>query len=260
MVYTQPEVMGKRRERNHIRRYHARRTNYTQWGCGCLLAGGFVALLAFILLYAIWPNLTGAAVQLAGATRLGETSSVFQNAAVPPTAVVQNATSPQQVTVNLGQTTVSIDPLAGDFVTGSSETGLPIARASFTEAQLMAICVQQSTICRDGNDQFRNPSIDLRPGGAVINTDVNISGLAWQRVGVVFQLDSTRTALHIVGIDINGGLYDYNTLPPDLAGRVDEINRMTNDVLRQLAVQTGGQSYILSEIIIDNTTLTIIFQ
>src|SRR5690606_2352675 len=133
----------------HIHRYNARRTNYAQLGCGCLLIGGFAALVGFLVLYAIWPNLTGAAVQLAGANRLGETSSVFQNVSIPPTAVVQNPTSQQQATVNLGQYgggTINLDEIASDFVTGSSETGQPIARASFTESDLMAICAQRSTI------------------------------------------------------------------------------------------------------------------
>ncbi len=247
----------------HIKRYNPRPTRYAQWGCGCVLVGGFTALLAFTLLYAIWPALTGAAVQLAGADRLGETSSLFQNVSIPPTAVVQNATSPQQVTIDLGQYgggTVNLDQVASEIVTGSSETGAPIARASFTELQLLAICVQQSAICGEGNSQYRNVAVDLRPGGAVVYADVNVGGLAWQRVGVVFQLDNTRTALRVAGIDVNGGLYDYSTLPAELAARVDEIDRLTNDVLRQMAIQAGGERYTLSEIIIDDTTLTVILQ
>lgn len=247
----------------HIHRYNARRTNYAQLGCGCLLIGGFAALVGFLVLYAIWPNLTGAAVQLAGANRLGETSSVFQNVSIPPTAVVQNPTSQQQVTVNLGQYgggTINLDEIASDFVTGSSENGQPIARASFTESDLMAICAQRSPICQGGNDQYRNPAIDLRPGGAVIYADVNVGGLAWQRVGVVMRLDNSRTYLQVAGIDINGGLYDYTTLPPEISARVDEIATLGNDVLRQMAVQAGGTNYSLSEIIIDDTTLTVILQ
>jgi hypothetical protein len=247
----------------HIRRYNPRRIRYTQWGCGCILAGGFTILLAFTLLYALWPALTGAAVQLAGVNRLGDTSSLFQNVAVPPTAVVQNPTSPQQVTVDLGQYgsgTVNLDQIASDLVTGSSESGQPIARASFTEAQLLAICAQQSMICREGNNQYRSVALDLRPGGAVVYADVNVGGLAWQRVGVVFQLDNTRTVLRVAGVDVNGGLYDYNTLPSELGASVDEIARLTNDILRRMAVQAGGERYTLSEIIIDDTILTVILR
>lgn len=246
-----------------IRRYPAHRTNYAQWGCGCLLTSGFVAILGFILLYALWPSLTGVGIQLAGVNRLGETSSLFQNVAIPPTAVVQNPISPQQVTIDLGQYgggTVRLDQQTSAFVTGSSESGSPIARASFTEAGLLAICAQQSAICREGSSQYRNVSIDLRPGGAVVYADVNVGGLAWQRVGVVFQLDSTRTMLRVAGVDVNGGLYDYNTLPPELATSVDEIARLTNDVLRQMAVEASGERYTLSEIIIDDTTLTMILR
>ncbi|MAS38088.1 MAG: hypothetical protein CL610_29095 [Anaerolineaceae bacterium] len=248
-----------------IQRYTPTGRNHqrAQWGCGCVLAGAFTVLLAFTLLYMFWPTLTGAALQVAGLDRIGDTGSVFANVTVPPTAVVQNASSPQQVTVNLGQYgggTVNVDQQHVDFVTGSTESGTRIARASFTEAGLIAICVQQSPICQGGNNQYRNVSLDLRPSGAVVYADVNAGGFMWQKVGVVLQLDSSRTYLNVSGIDINGGLYDYAMLPADLVGSVDEIARVTNDILRQLAVEAGGTQYVLTDIIIDDTTLTLILQ
>jgi hypothetical protein len=79
-------------------------------------------------------------------------------------------------------------------------------------------------------------------------------------VGVVMQLDSARTQLNVVGVDVNGGLYDHRSLPGEMAGAVEEIARVGNDILRQLAVEAGGENYALSEIIIDDTTLTLILQ
>ncbi len=246
-----------------IRRYGRRQVNGLQWGCGCLLTGGFVALLAFTALYGFSSLLPGLALQASGADRIGDTASVFEQVIVPPTAVVQNPTSPQQVTVNLGQygsETASVDSQNYAFVTGSSDTGARIARASFTEAGLLAICAQQSAICREGSDQYRSIALDLRPGGAVVSADVNAGGLGWQRVGVVLQLDSSRTLLQVAGIDLNGGLYDSSALPGDLATSVDAIEGTLNDTLRQLAVQASGEYYTLSEIIIDDTTLTLILR
>ena len=46
----------------------------------------------------------------------------------------------------------------------------------------------------------------------------------------------------------------------EISARVDEIATLGNDVLRQMAVQAGGTNYSLSEIIIDDTTLTVILQ
>ncbi len=245
-----------------IERYDRRGSQRLQWGCGCALVGGFLALLVFTLLYMFSPVLSGLAFQLVGGVpRVGDTGTVFENVVVPPTAVVQNPVSPPQVTINLGQygrETINVDDQQYDFVTGSSETGTRIARASFTEAGLLALCAQQSPLCREGNDQYRSVQLDLRPGGAVIYADVNVGGLVWQRIGVVLQLDSTRTALQVAGIDINGGLYDYSALPPELVRAVDEIARVTNDILRQLAVEAGGENYTLSEIVIDDSTLTLV--
>ncbi|HLV37433.1 MAG TPA: hypothetical protein VKY59_20105 [Spirillospora sp.] len=247
----------------HIRRYGRRQSNTLQWGCGCALLGGFMALLAFLALYLFLPLLPGMALQLSGANRIGTTGTLFEDVTVPPTAVVQNATSPQQVTVNLGQygrESITVDQQHYAFVTGSSDSGTRIARASFTEAGLLAICAQQSPICREGSSQYRNVVLDLRPGGAVIYADVNTGGLGWQRVGVVLQLDSSRTLLRVAGIDISGALYDHTALPGELAGAVDEIVHVINDVLRQLAVEAGGENYTLSEIIIDDTTLTLLLR
>jgi hypothetical protein len=176
---------------------------------------------------------------------------------------VQNASQPAQVTVRLGaygSQTIHVDAQNYAIVTGNTETGAPIARASFNEAGLLAICAQQSPICQGGSEQYRNVSLDLKPGGAVVYVEVNPGGLAWQRIGVVFQLDNSRTALVIRGIDFSGGLYDYSSLPGELSGTVDEIGRVTNDILRQLALEAAGTNYRLSEIIIDETHLTLILR
>jgi hypothetical protein len=256
-------VRGMLMQRTHIYRYPPRRNRTLQLGCGCLLAAGFAALLGFTALYALSPLFSGMGFQVLGLRQVGQTDRIFANAPIVPTAIVQNASQPQQVTVNLGaygSQTVNVDPQHYAIVTGNSESGASIARASFSEAGLLAICAQQSPICQNGNQQYRNVSIDLRPGGAIVYVDVNASGLLWQRIGVVFQLDSSRTALVVRGIDLNGGLYDYSSLPGELSGAVDEIGRVTNDILRQLAVEASGENYRLSEIIIDDTTLTLILR
>ena len=247
----------------HIYRYRPRGNRSLQWSCGCLLAAGFTTLLGFTLLYALSPLFSGIGFQVLGLRQVGETSRIFENAPIVPTAIVQNASQAQQVTLDLGQygqQTITVDQQDTLFVTGSSETGSPIARASFSKAGLLAICAQQRPICLGDGGRYRNVSIDLRPGGAVVYVDVNATSLVWQRIGVVFQVDSSRTALVIRGIDLNGGLYDYSTMPGELSGAVDEIGQVTNAILRQLAVEAGGENYRLSEIIIDETNLTLILR
>ena len=74
-----------------IQRYTPTGRNHqrAQWGCGCVLAGAFTVLLAFTLLYMFWPTLTGAALQVAGLDRIGDTGSVFANVTVVTTPNVE---------------------------------------------------------------------------------------------------------------------------------------------------------------------------
>jgi hypothetical protein len=245
-----------------ISRYDPNRRR-VQWGCGCTGLVAFLAVLLFAGLYAFWPALTGLAFQLFGLNRVGETDAVFAGHTPPPTAVVLNASQPQQVRVEMGQygsQTLNVDQHTYSVVTGTTDSGARVAMASFSEDGLLALCAQHSPICRGDDDRFRNVSIDLRPGGAVIYVDASVGGMFSQRIGVVLRLDDTRTRFVVAGVDLNGGLYDYSALPAEIVSVVDEVERVGNDILRQLAVETGGESYMLSEVIIDDTTLTIVMR
>src|SRR5690606_5310407 len=129
-------------------------------------------------------------------TSRGQTEAVFVEEAPAPTPVLQNATVPEQVTVNLGsyggEQTVTTDNPAVDIAVGSDETGRQTAVVSFTESGLMDICRQQSDVCSGADPRFQNARIDLKPGGAIIYADVSVpTGYGFdvqQTAGVVLQL------------------------------------------------------------------------
>ncbi|MDX1993094.1 MAG: hypothetical protein SF029_11925 [bacterium] len=231
-------------------------------GGGCALVGSLLVVMLCAGLYA-FGILTPLILQVAGLDRIGDTNTVFNEAEIPPTPVVENAVNPPRVTLNLGeygQETIDVNPADYTVSVGNTNAGTPIARASFTEAGLLQICNQRSTVCSGTDGRFRNASIDLRPGGAVVYADVNLTSGFWQRIGVVLQLDGSRTRFSVVGVDIDGVLYNPASAPGEIGGSIDEIERTGNDILQQVALETGGQSYTLTEVIIDDANLTLVMQ
>jgi len=170
--------------------------------------------------------------------------------------------TPAEVVVDLGDYGSQELPAATTeytIVTGSSSDGGQVAAVSFNEAQLMDLCYQRSDICRNTNPQYQNVRIDLRPGGAVVYANVNVPSVGIQQTaGVVLQLDASARQFQVAGVDVGGALYD--TPPGDLSALVSDIERTGNDILQQLTLQAGGSQYALSEVRIDDSTLTLILR
>jgi hypothetical protein len=239
-----------------------RRSNLPLIGCGCATA--LAALLAIgavvvILLVAFLPDIT---LRLNGFSPVGQTERIFQEVEPAPTIVVNNPVTPPDVVVDLGQYgSQEIPPATSDYtvVTGSTDTGASVAMVSFHEAALLNLCRERSEICRNENPQYQNVRIDLRPGGAVVYGDVTVPNLGIQQTaGVVLRLDGTGRQFEVAGVDIGGALYD--TPPGDMSALADDLQRIGNDVLNQLSIQAGGSQYRLSQVQVDDTTLTLVLQ
>jgi archaellum component FlaG (FlaF/FlaG flagellin family) len=246
-----------------VQRYRYRATRRLQYGCGCALIAALFIVFACAGIYAFSPVWTALAFRFYGVDRIGDTESVFENITPPPVVVVQNASAPSQVTVNLGeygQETLNANPQTVDVIVGNTQSGAQVATATFTEAGLLELCAQRSEICRGGDSRFRKVSFDLRPGGAVIFAEVNVGGFLWQRVGVVMQLNAVRNGFTVVGVDVNGGLYDYTDLPGEIKDAVDDIQRVGNDLFDEIVVTAGGASYQLIDVSINDTTMTLTMQ
>lgn len=249
-----------------IERYERRgRARGKFLGCGCMILLGFSLVMIMMWLYSLG-ILTPLVLRLTGVESIGTTDDVFVGVPVIPTAVVQSsAPTPRQVTVNLGTLGSETLPTGADaaVVAGGGAVGARMARVSFTEQGLMDLCARRSVICRSGNNLYRNIAVDLRPGGAVVYADVN-AGLYWQRVGIVTRLDETNARFYVVGVDINGIVYNPVTLPFDLddtvADAINHIEREGNNALRELVVYAEGESYTLSSIAVDDSTLTLMLR
>lgn len=242
-----------------------RRTRSNKWlpvGCGCGVALAALITIAGIGLLLLIPLLPDITLRLSGFSPRGETANLFEAAAPLPPVEVNNPITPPDVVVDLGAYGSQELPAAtSDYtvVTGSSDTGAPLATVSFDETALTNLCYQRSAICRNDNPQYQNVRIDLQPGGAVVYADVNVPNLGIQQTaGVVLRLDGTGRQFEVAGVDIGGALYD--TPPGDMSDLVDDIERTGNDILNQLTLEAAGSQYALSEVRVDDSTLTLILR
>jgi len=234
------------------------------WSCGCLsllAVSGAMLCLGLYMFSSVWIPV---ALDLIGVQQVGRTDDQF-DPEPPPTVEVQNPQPPpSQVTVNLGPLgTQSLDTRDFTVTTGSSGEGARVATVTFTEASMLDFCHRQSDLCRDGNQQVRDISFDLRPGGVIVNLEAN-TGAFWQRIGVVLRLDESQRRFRVVGVDLAGTTYAPSALPfglNDVVGQaIADIEREGNNALTQMALESGGDPYTLESVLIDHGALTIVMR
>lgn len=239
-----------------------RRSSLLPLTCGCLATFGFLIVITVVAGIVFLPQIISG---VTGLTPQGSTSELFDQVIVQPTPALQNASDPGQVTVDLGgygQQTISSSPQLYDFTLGTGAGGEQVVTAAFTEAGLMQICQQRSTICSPNSTdpRFRNARIDLRPSGAIVYLDTTLPELGSVALpaGVVLRWDAPARRVRVAGVDIGGTLY---TTPPEALGEtVGLIEQQMNDLIQQVAVQAGGGRYTLSDVIIDNNNLTVVMR
>lgn len=243
-----------------------RRSNLPLIGCGCLGTLGVLALILVIGAVLLLPRLPALAASMFGLSSRGETEAFFTEATPLPPVELQNAVQPPQVTVNLGDyggsQVISGTDSNYEVAVGTGPTGQETAVVTFMETGLMTLCQERSPICNGSDPRYQNPRIDLRPGGAVIYADVTVPTqfgfTVQQTAGVVLQLDPSRRQFQFAGIDLGGTLYDAP--PSEFGDTVAQFEQAGNDLLSQLSVNAGGGQLALSEVRIDDATLTLIMQ
>lgn len=240
-----------------------RRSSLLPLTCGCLATFGILTIIVVIGGILLFPQIVS---RVTGLTPQGQTSALFDQVIVQPTPALQNVSEPQQVTVDLGafgqQTLSNNSPQLYDFTLGTGAGGEQVFTAGFTEAGLMQLCQQRSTICspNSSDPRFRNARIDLKPGGGIVYIDTTLPELGNVPLpaGVVLRWDATSRRAVVEGVDIGGTLY---TTPPQAIGEtVAEIEQQMNDLIQQLAVEAGGGRYILSDVIVDESNLTVVLR
>ena len=226
--------------------------------CGCI---AFIGLAAIALVFGLALIGPGLVLNTLGFRGIGETEDIFVAAVPIPTPVLLDASAPGNIVVQAGaygQRSFNSSGSGYQAEIGSDGSSPRLMRASFTEAGLQALCQQFSDVCGAGSGNIRNARINLRSGGAVIRAEVRLPEVnIWQELGVVLRVDAL-SRLRVEGVDINGTLYEVP--PGELASIVQDAERIANDALAQLVAQAGADSFRLSEILVDETTLTIILR
>lgn len=244
----------------HVHRPARRRSSALPLACGCLAT--FAILFAVVLVAGILflPQIIGA---VTGLTPRGDTAEFFAEVTPQPTVELQNPTPLPQIVVDLGQYgqgTLNSNPQLYNFTLGTGAGGAPAATAHFTEAGLMDICHQRSTICSPSSTdpRIRNARMDLRPGGAVVYMDTTLPELGNVPLpaGVVLRWDAPTRRVVVAGVDIAGQL--YSVPPQSLNDLVTTVEQQMNDLVQQLSVEMGGGFYSVSDVIIDDNNLTVI--
>ncbi len=240
-----------------------RRSSLLPLACGCLAAIGVIGVILVAAGVLFLPQIIGG---LTGLTPQGSTSAVFAGVTPQPTVALQDPTDPAQMTVDLGdygqQTLNNNQPQLYHFTLGTGSSGEQEAVVRFTEAGLMSLCQQRTTICspNSSDPHFSNARIDLRPGGAVVYADAKLPQLGDLPLpaGIVLRWDAPTRQIAFAGVDINGTL--YTTPPQGLGDTVNAIVQQINDVVQQLAVEMGGGRYSLADVQVDDSTLTVILR
>lgn len=241
-------------------------------GCGRWVLGCFGVLLIFgvimvVLAVILWPRLPNIMASVVGLSEVGRTQDLFAQATPVPAVALENAEVPDQVVVDMGnyggEQRLTTDNGLYEVVVGSDvSSGADTALVTFDEAGLLAVCQQRSPICNNTDSRFQNISFDLQPGGIVIYADANLQQQVGfnlqQRLGLALRLDASRTQFEFAGIDVNGQLYNINL--PEFADEIARLERDGNALMHDVSVSAGDGQYSLSEVIADDTTLTLVLR
>jgi hypothetical protein len=223
---------------------------------GCLIGMVVIgiALVAVVLLLVV-PAIPDTVLQSAGFEPLGDTDSVFNSTSQPPPVLetVEEAAPPAVVIQAGSYGEQTIDNTGTYDVQVGTINGQSAMQMSFNEQDLLNLCQQYSDSCSANGERIRNVRFDLRPGGMVVYGDVYIAQVSlWQTVGVVMRFTADNR-LAVNGVDINGQL--YAAPPNEIGGTITEIETIANDVLQQLTVQAGMETYALQSIYSDDNSL-----
>jgi hypothetical protein len=218
-----------------------------------------VLVVGVAVVLIVGPRLPGLALRAAGFTELGSADQVFANLPVQPDIVLNHTAAAPDASLNLGSLGVQpVSAVGANAVVGESSIGRAAA-VTLTEANLMDLCRQRSTVCAGGNDQFRNARIDLRPGGAVVYGDVYIPDVGlWQSLGVVVQVDASGRQIQVMGVEVGGQLYG---LPAGtISKRVNDLLTQVNATLTQASMDAAGGQYALFSIQVTDDALTVVLR
>jgi hypothetical protein len=239
-----------------IERYQPhRRRGFSGCSCGLITISGGIILALFVVLIA--PAFPSIGLRLAGFQPIEKSIS---RSTAEPIPIIQSAKTTSQVILSAesyGQRTIT-QSSAYTMQTGTNDDSANIAQITLTENGLLTVCGQYTDLCTATGSQFRNAMVDLQNNGATISGEAFISSLnTWQPIAVIISITPTNE-FQIDGVEVNGTLFGI----PDgeLGQQLHDIQQTANQALRQLTLQSNGETYRLSDITITETQLVATFR
>lgn len=239
-------------------------------GCAAVLVlGCCVSVIAVALL---GPQLVNVIVGAIGLEARGQTTELFNDITPEPTFVLNSATEPESVQIDvgtLGQETLSNDnPTLYSYRLGYDARETRTLQIVMSEDGVNELCRQRTTACSEDttNSDFRNVRIDLRPGGAVVYFDYsNVSGNASTQLtglGLVMTWDQTARRLRVQGVDFAGALFGPGTNPQNLPFPItfEEVEQRVNEALASAAATADGRRYQIVAMTIRESDLVMTLQ
>jgi len=239
-------------------------------GCIAIFFGcAFVTVLAAAIgIFLFRDQMLGLTLQFAGFESQGNTATYLQQSApvIPTVPPLTNATSPETFSITGIETNESftVQNNRGVQVTTGTAAEGDAATVTTTEEELVALCMDGSNICSPTGEDFNglhvsNARVDLLSGSAVIRADVDADQLPIpQNIGLAVQVSPTGDALIVRGVDINGRL--YANPPPEFEDVILEAERALQEGLNQISLGVEGRDYQLSQIVIEENSLTVLLR
>lgn len=244
-----------------IERYQAQGQSKSTWrlACGCLGLGGLSIIVTGIIASIVFPLLPELILPSFGLESVGDTEEILNATpqAIPSFIDEQTVGS---VTLSSGSYSQVFSGSGAGYIVIVGQTENNIAsqmQVEFTEAGLLGQCQLLTPICSSQSDTIRNARFDFRAGGLVINGEFELQPGLWQAAGLVVRASENEN-FDIIGVEINGSVFAPTS--SDLATIVSEVESRTNLFLEQITAQAGANTYRLDDIIIDETTLTLILR
>lgn len=245
-----------------IERYQPgkRQTSPLFIACGCMGIIGIGILIVVISAIIILPALPGMVLSNFGIEERGSTDEILNNMPIATIPALMDVQTIGSVTLNTGtySQTLASSGTSYTVIMGDTEDTMQMQmQVSLSEEGMLIQCRELTTICSASSEGIRNASFDLRSGGVIINAEFEIATGQWQEAGLVVQL-GMNNRLEIVGVDIAGRVYaPMNT---EFANLVNEAETRANLFLEQLNARAGINEFNLSDIVIEDTRITLIMR
>jgi len=226
-------------------------------GCGCGLIGVGMVVIIAVAFMMIAPAIPSIGLRLAGFEAIDSNTIQTTPESVP---VIQNAQTTTTTTISAGGLGSRSLPASSAYriQTGTADDGATVAQVTLSETGIMTLCNQYTDVCSTTASAFRNVTVDLGTGTAVIAGEAYISNLnTWQPISAIISL-TPDNRIQVEGVNINGTLF---AIPDNEIGqRIRDIQSTANQALAQLSIQTDRNTYQLSDIIVTESQLVAIFR